>query len=154
MPATHDKPYVIEMFYDGGCPLCVRETNLWRRWDQQHQIRFTNIDAPDFQAIDYGKTQDEFMAQMHGRLVDGTWVRGVEVFRRLYSIIGWKMLVAVSRWPIISQLLDLGYAVYAKNRLRLTGRCTADGCSIDHKPIKTKAEPQAVAESNNPSKPA
>jgi len=69
------------------------------------------------------------MAQMHGRLPDGTWLQGVEVFRRLYAAVGFGPLVLLSRLPLISQLRDWGYAVFARNRLRLTGRCTATSCS-------------------------
>lgn len=83
-----------------------------------------------FQAIQVGKTYEELMAQMHGRLPDGSWVRGVEVFRRLYAAVGFGPLVVLSRWPIISHLLDLGYVVFARNRLRFTGRCTAETCSV------------------------
>ncbi|MCH2211706.1 MAG: DUF393 domain-containing protein [Fuerstiella sp.] len=119
----------IEMFYDGDCPLCMRETRLLGRLDQQNRIRFTNIAAPDFVAADYGKSHDEFMAEMHGRLIDGTWVSGGEVFRRLYSAVGLRPIVWLTRLPIISHLFDLSYAVFARHRLRLTGRCR-DQCEV------------------------
>ena len=121
--------YDFEVFYDGGCPLCVREIGMLRRWDRRQKIRFTDIDAADFRGQDFGKSYDELMAQMHGRLPDGTWIRGVEVFRRLYSAVGFGPLVFLSRFPGISQTLDLGYTLFARNRLRLTGRCTTDSCS-------------------------
>jgi predicted DCC family thiol-disulfide oxidoreductase YuxK len=121
--------YAIEVFFDGGCPLCRREINLLRRWDRRLRIRFTDIDNPAFRAADVGKTHDELMSRMHGRLPDGTWIEGVEVFRRLYAAIGLGPLVALSRLPVFSQFLDFGYAVFARNRLRLTGRCTAESCS-------------------------
>ena len=130
MTDNTEKPFDIEVFFDGGCPLCQREVNLLRRWDRRGKIRFTDIDAPAFQAIQVGKTYEELMAQMHGRLSDGSWVRGVEVFRRLYAAVGFGPLVVLSRWPIISHLLDLGYVVFARNRLRFTGRCTAETCSV------------------------
>lgn len=126
-----------EVFYDGGCPLCVREINLLRRWDRHGKIRFTDIDAPTFQPTELGKTYDELMAQMHGRLPDGTWIRGVEVFRRLYTAAGFGPLVFLSRLPVISQIMDLGYLVFAKNRLRLTGRCISEVCSVKMAPEST-----------------
>lgn len=133
------RPYEVEVFFDGGCPLCVREVGLLRRWDRLEKIKFTDIDAADFQPKDVGKTYDELMDQMHGRLPDGTLIRGVEVFRRLYSAVGLRWLVAVSRWPIISQALDLGYLIFAKNRLRLTGRCSAGQCEV--KPAPKASDP-------------
>ena len=38
----------IEMFYDGDCPLCMRETRMLRRLDCLNRIRFTDIAATDF----------------------------------------------------------------------------------------------------------
>jgi len=130
-------PYDIEVFYDGGCPLCLREVNLLRRWDRLKKIQFTDIDAPAFHADAVGKSYQELMAKMHGRLPDGTWVQGVEVFRRLYGAVGFKRLVALSRLPLISQILSLGYTVFAKNRSRLTGRYDAKSCSIKHAPAES-----------------
>ena len=130
MTTAAASPYDVEVFFDGACPLCLREINLLRRWDRLRKIRFTDIATPEFQAAKNGKTYDELMAQMHGRLPDGTWIQGVEVFRRLYTAVGFGPLVMLTRLPIISQILDLGYFVFARNRLRLTGRCTVETCSI------------------------
>jgi predicted DCC family thiol-disulfide oxidoreductase YuxK len=128
-------PYDIEVFFDGGCPLCVREMGLLRKWDRRSRIKFTDIHDPLFVAADVGKSQDELMAQIYGRLPDGTWVIGVEVFRRLYAAVGLGPLVWISRWPVISQLLGVGYKVFARNRLWLTGRCESGTCSLP--PSKT-----------------
>lgn len=128
MTDNTEKLFDIEVFFDGGCPLCLKEVNLLRRWDLRGKIRFTDIDAPQFLAIQVGKSQGELMAEMHGRLPDGSWVRGVEVFRRLYAAVGFGPLVELTRWPIVSHLLDLGYVIFARNRLRLTGRCSAEAC--------------------------
>lgn len=129
MPPTttaHD----IEVFYDGDCPLCLREIAMLRRRDRRGRIRFTDIADAAFNAHAYGKTHDELLAQMHGRLPDGTWVEGVEVFRRLYTAIGFAWLVAPTRLPLVSQVFDWGYAIFARNRLRLTGRCTEESCVV------------------------
>lgn len=120
----------IEVFFDGGCPLCVREISLLRKWDRHGRIKFTDIDDPAFATTDVGKSYDELMQQMHGRLADGTWVTGVEVFRRMYAAVGFGPLVWISRWPIISQLLGVGYQVFARNRLWITGRCETGTCAI------------------------
>jgi predicted DCC family thiol-disulfide oxidoreductase YuxK len=122
------QPYDIEVFFDGGCPLCRREIRLLQRRDRHRRIRFTDLDAPDFRPADVGMTRDALMAQMHGRLSDGTWLTGVEVFRRMYAVIGFGLLVRLSRLPLISHALELGYWAFARNRLRLTSRCTAVAC--------------------------
>ncbi|WP_373650092.1 thiol-disulfide oxidoreductase DCC family protein [Schlesneria sp. DSM 10557] len=131
MSDTNTTPFEVEVFYDGGCPLCVREIALLRRWDRKGKIRFTDIDAADFRAEDLGKTQDDLMARIQGRLPDGKWIEGVEVFRRLYQAVGFGPAVALTRLPLVSQILDLGYTLFARNRLRLTGRCQGGSCRID-----------------------
>lgn len=112
-----------EVFYDGDCPLCAREIRMLQKLDRQGRIAFTNIASRTFVAPHGGPTRDELMARIHGRSADGRWVEGVEVFRRLYSVVGMGPLVGLTRLPGISHLLDISYAFFARNRLRLTGRC-------------------------------
>lgn len=121
----------VEVFYDGDCPLCRREIRMLQRLDPRGAIRFTDIAAPDFRPDPRGRTMAELMDRIHGRLPDGSWIEGVEVFRQLYDAVGFGSLVWLSRLPGIAQLLDWGYRLFARNRLRLTGRCSPDGsCAV------------------------
>lgn len=122
---TGDQPgdYAIEVFYDGDCPLCKREINVLRLMDRGHRLRMTNIAALDFDPSKYELTMDRFMEEMHGRLPNGQWVTGVEAFRHIYGALGFGWLVKATRLPGVSHLADRAYHVFAKNRLRLTGRC-------------------------------
>lgn len=124
-----DDQWQIEVFYDGQCPLCKREINMLRWLDRRNRIRFTDIADPDFSPADYGKQMSELMDHIHGRLPDGTWVTGVEVFRRLYGAVGFAWLVPFTRLPVASHVLDWGYDRFAKNRLKWTGRCR-DECRV------------------------
>lgn len=122
------RPHEVEVFYDGDCPLCMKEIRLLQRLDgDRGRIRFTDIADPGFDAAPFGLTWDDFMAKIRGRLPDGTMIEGVEVFRRLYAAVGFGPLVALTRIPGVSNLADLAYEAFAKNRLRLTGRCAPDG---------------------------
>lgn len=123
----------VQVFYDGDCPLCMREIRLLRRLDRQRgRIRFTDIAAPRFDAAAWGTDQAALMGHIHGRLPDGRWIRGVEVFRQLYAAVGFGWLVALTRLPGIRHGLDAAYEVFARNRLRLTGRrCEGDACMIE-----------------------
>jgi predicted DCC family thiol-disulfide oxidoreductase YuxK len=124
------EPYRVEVFFDGDCPLCVREIDMLRKLDRRGRIRFTDIAARGFEPEAYGTTREALMAEIHGRLPDGTWIKGVEVFRQLYAAVGLGPAVAVTRLPGVRSVLDAGYRLFAKNRLKLTGRCTADGCEL------------------------
>jgi predicted DCC family thiol-disulfide oxidoreductase YuxK len=129
MEAT--SPFDVEVFFDGDCPLCLREIELLRKLDARAQrIRFTDIQAADFSPESVGLTFPELMRRIHGRLPTGELIEGTEVFRRLYAAVGFRRTVAFSRWPGVSHLLDAGYSLFAKNRLRFTGRCTEEICNV------------------------
>lgn len=123
--------YDVEVFYDGACPLCAREIRMLRRLDRRQRIRFVDIAADGFDANSVGLTWATLMDRIYGRLPDGTVVEGVEVFRRLYAAVGFGPVVALTRLPGIALLLDLAYHAFAKNRLRLTGRCSVGACEVD-----------------------
>lgn len=120
----------IEVFFDGGCPLCRREIAFLRRLDRRSRIRFTDITSLQSAGTVDGIPFEQLMAEIHGRLPDGRWVKGVEVFRRLYSAVGLGPLVSVTRWAGIEQVLDAAYAAFARRRLRWTNRCDAN-CRVE-----------------------
>ena len=104
---------------------------MLERLDKRRRIKLTDITAAEFSAQEVGVDFDKLMARIHGRLPDGTIVEGVEVFRHLYAAVGWTWPVAASRLPGIRGLLDVAYTVFAKNRLRFTGRCSEGSCAAN-----------------------
>lgn len=122
--------HVFEVFHDGACPLCRREIAFLQRLDRRQRVLFTDIALPSFDPGPVGRTHAELMARIHGRTSDGSLVEGVEVFRQLYAAVGFGVLVAITRLPPLSWALDAGYRWFARNRLRLTGRCSTDTCEL------------------------
>ena len=118
----------LELFYDGACPLCAREARALRRLDRRGRLKLTDLAAPGFDSDETGVPMERLLARIHGRLPDGTIVEGVEVFRKAYEAVGLRLLVAPTRLPRVSRLLDRAYAWFARNRLRLTGRCEDGAC--------------------------
>lgn len=128
-PGRGVSEFDVEVFFDGQCPLCAREIGMLRRLDKRERIRFVDIAAPGFDAGTAGLSREALMERIHARLPDGSIVEGVEVFRRLYTTVGFARLVALTRLPRVARLLDLGYGWFAANRLRLTGRCKDGACA-------------------------
>jgi predicted DCC family thiol-disulfide oxidoreductase YuxK len=120
----------IEVFFDGECPVCRREIAFLRRLDRRKRIRFTDLTPLGPAGTVEGIPWADLMAEIHGRLPDGRWIKGVEVFRRLYAAVGFGPLVRVTRWTGIEQVLDAAYAAFARRRLRWTNRCT-DDCRLE-----------------------
>lgn len=130
-----------EVFYDGDCPLCVREISALRALDRGGRVRFTDIADPRFDPESEGLPPwQTLMDRIHGRvLASGQLVEGVEVFRALYEAVGLGVLVRATRWGPLDRALTHGYAAFAERRLRLTGRCDATGCALPRRRGKAAA---------------
>lgn len=123
----------IRVLYDGDCPLCSREVAMLRRRDRgRGAIDFEDIAAQGFDAGTYGLDPETAMARIHGVLPDGRLIEGMEVFRRAYGAVGMGWLLAPTRWPGLRRFFDACYRVFARNRLRWTGRenaCAGGQCA-------------------------
>ena len=124
----------LRVLYDAECPLCRREIEMLRRLDRgRGRIDFEDISASGFHAGKYGLDQPSVVARIHAVLPDDSVIEGVEVFRRAYSAVGLEWLVAPTRWPGLRTACDAAYRVFARNRLRWTGReasCTDGSCNV------------------------
>jgi predicted DCC family thiol-disulfide oxidoreductase YuxK len=125
MERANHKPetWQIRVLFDGECPLCAREIRFIEWLDRgRGRIEFEDICKPSFDPSAYGLDAVRVMARMHGVLPDGSIVEGFEVFRRAYEAVGLGWLLAPTRWPLLRDIFESGYRIFAKNRLRWTGR--------------------------------
>eukprot|EP00899_Mesostigma_viride_P018906 jgi/Mesvir1/27016/Mv20723-RA.1 len=112
------------MLYDGDCPLCMREVDMLRNRDKDvGKIKFVDISSDSYKPEENaGLTFEEAMGTIHAILPDGTVVKNVEVFRRLYNAVGLGWVYAITENETVGKLADAVYAVWAKYRLQITGR--------------------------------
>ncbi len=112
------------MLYDGDCPLCMREVDMLKRRDASRgHISFVDISDPDYDPSQHaGITFQEAMERIHAILPDGTVIKDVEVFRRLYEEVGLGWVYAITKFSAIEQVANAIYDVWAKCRLPITGR--------------------------------
>ncbi|KAL0026234.1 hypothetical protein WJX77_004344 [Trebouxia sp. C0004] len=118
----------IKMLYDGDCPLCMREVNMLRKRDKsQHKIGFVDISSQDYSPKDNaGISYEEAMGSIHGILPGDKVITNVDVFRKLYEVVGLGWVYAVTRISFINKLANRVYALWAKYRLPITGRPDID----------------------------
>lgn len=114
----------IKLLYDGECPLCVREVNFLRSRDAgRGLVEFVDIAADDYNPeVNGGVDFATAMGRIHAVLPDGTLVKNVEVFRRVYEILGMGWVYAVTKLPIMGAIANFIYGIWADWRLALTGR--------------------------------
>jgi predicted DCC family thiol-disulfide oxidoreductase YuxK len=118
------RSWKIKLLYDGECPLCLREVNFLRKRDAGRSlVLFVDIADPNYNPDENGGISFEMaMGRIHAILADGTIIKNVEVFRQVYEILGLGWVYAVTRLPLIKQLVDATYEIWADRRLTLTGR--------------------------------
>lgn len=127
----------LTILYDGGCPLCVREVTFLRRRDQRlhpgdERLAFVDIDAAGYDPTRHGDiSYRDAMGRIHALAADGSVLIDLAVFRRAYELVGLGWLYAPSRWPLLRQLADRLYGLWAALRLRLTGRPDLDSLCRD-----------------------
>ena len=122
--ATLNQPWEIKLLYDGECPLCLREVNFLQKRDAgRGKVAFVDIAANDYSPEENGGIDFETaMGRIHGVLPDGTVIKNVEVFRRVYEALGMGWVYAITKLPILGALANFIYGIWADLRLRLTGR--------------------------------
>ena len=114
---SHDQQ-TFEVFFDSHCPLCRREIDMIRNKDKRGLMKLTDIADPNFDPADTGKSLDELMREIHGRFGDGELLVGVDVFRAIYSRLGFGWLVKLTKLPVIGWVMDRGYDFFARLRYR------------------------------------
>ena len=114
----------IKLLYDGECPLCVREVNFLTKKDMGRGIvNFVDIADDDYSPQDNADIDfATAMGRIHAILPDGSVIKNVEVFRRVYEELGMGWVYAVTKVPGIGAIADWVYGIWADWRLKLTGR--------------------------------
>lgn len=123
-PQSSSPSWQIELLYDSECPLCMREVNFLKRRDAgRGLVAFVDIADESYTPEAHGGVDFETaMGRIHAVLPDGTVIKNVEVFRRVYEILGMEWIYAVTKLPIIGSIVERLYGVWADCRLALTGR--------------------------------
>ncbi len=124
MSDSNQVQWKIKLLYDGECPLCLREVNFLQKRDAgRGLVQFVDIADENYQPEHQGGVDFETaMGRIHGVLPDGTVVKDIEVFRRVYEALGMGWVYAVTKLPIVGAIADWIYGLWADRRLALTGR--------------------------------
>ena len=109
--------------FDGGCPLCLRETNFLKSKDDLNKIDFVDINNINynpslFNDISYA----EAMSNLHGILENGNIIKGLDVLAYSYELIGLGWVYYPLKIEFFAPVLRLFYKYWAKYRLKITGR--------------------------------
>tara|TARA_Y100000114_G_scaffold97204_1_gene90513 strand:- start:318 stop:704 length:387 start_codon:yes stop_codon:yes gene_type:complete len=99
-----------KVYYDESCYVCSLEINALRSRGEACGIEFIDISSDEFKS---GEHDDhDYDSEMVGEFA-GEETIGVETFRKMYEKMGFTRLVSFSRLPIVRNVVDVGYKVFA-----------------------------------------
>ena len=112
----------LTFLFDGGCPLCLRETNFLKKRNK-NQIAFIDINSKDYdQSLFNNISYSEAMSHLHGIMENGEIIRGLDVLAYSYELVGLGWIYYPLKIKFLSPILRLVYRYWAKHRLQITGR--------------------------------
>jgi predicted DCC family thiol-disulfide oxidoreductase YuxK len=108
---------MVKVWYDGACPLCLREIALMRRLDRRGRITFVDValDADPSCPID----RAQLLARFHAE-EDGVIHSGAAAFAAMWRAIPLlRPLGLAARSPTVLGVLEAAYLRFLKVRPRL-----------------------------------
>lgn len=106
----------LTVFYDGHCPLCIKEIRYLDKHNTQGLLILVDIHSENFSAYYPHLDKQQLDARLHGLTADGHLITGLDVTHLAFTLIGKGWVYAPLRWPLIRIFADSVYTLFAKHR--------------------------------------
>ena len=106
------KPPSCKVFFDGSCPLCAREINLYSKLDKNDEIEWVDVSLPDPQTPN-GITRERLLSRIHLQDSDGKLQVGASAFFVIWKKLpGWSWLGNLEKNKIIFRSAQIFYELF------------------------------------------
>jgi len=128
------QPAAVKVLYDGLCPICVTEIRFLEFLQKKRSanVDFIDISLPEYDEKKYQNiSYEEAMKEMTVITEQDEVLRGVPAFSVMYGAVGLGLIGRFMMWPPVRPFMDQSYQVFARNRLKWTGRgeeCNTQRC--------------------------
>lgn len=114
----------LKVLYDGLCPICVTEIQFLQFLQRNRSnVDFIDISVSGYDGAKYkGISYEMAMEEMHVIDEKNTVHRGIPAFSVMYTAVGLGWLGRLIMWPRVRPVMDQFYGIFARNRLKWTGR--------------------------------
>ena len=100
------------VYFDGACPLCTIEIDLYKRQQGAEDLCFIDV-SRTCEEPGEGLTRDAALKRFHVRAADGALVSGAEAFVSVWQELPkWRWAARLARVPGVLPLLEVGYRVF------------------------------------------
>ncbi|WP_417552585.1 thiol-disulfide oxidoreductase DCC family protein [Marinomonas fungiae] len=126
---------MVTLFYDGHCPLCMKEIALLQRYNTEQRLKLVDIHSEVFDTLYPQIDKQAADRLLHAIDHNGQLLTGLDANVAVWQAVGKHKWLTVLRWPVIRWFADRGYLLFAKHRHKisfwLTGQKRCDACEKD-----------------------
>ena len=122
-------PEEVNIIYDSKCNVCKLEIDFLAKRDAEKinvgapKLKMTDLESETYDENDPangGVSYRKGLAAIHAVTAEGKVVTGVPVFALAYEQVNLGWLFKITTWPIMKNIVEVGYKVFAKYRTNLT----------------------------------
>ncbi len=130
--STQSGDHNLTVFYDGHCPLCSREIEVYRAKNERGSIAFVDIMSPNFDASKEGLDPEKVHKVFHVKDSESNILTAIDGFVAIWDELNiFRPLSFFAKQSMTRPLFDLGYNMFAKVRPLLPKRdCEEGTCQI------------------------
>ena len=102
-------------YYDGNCPLCRAEIDMYRKQDTDNRIKLIDVSVTDVDLPD-GFDRIQAMARFHVMSTNGRLLSGAEAFIEVWrQLPGWRWVARIATFRWITLMLELAYRIFLQH---------------------------------------
>jgi predicted DCC family thiol-disulfide oxidoreductase YuxK len=107
----------LKVFYDGACPLCRREIDMYKDLKGAESINWVNLQSCDADEIPRDVTRDELLGRFHIQSSDQSVKSGAAAFVEIWQKLpAFRFLARLAKIPGAMPVLEFGYILFLKIR--------------------------------------
>ncbi len=101
-----------KVFYDGSCPLCKREIQLYSKLDKEKEIEWFDVSKPE-SSIPVDVPRDQLLSRIHLLDSEGSLQVGAAAFFYIWKKIpGWRWLGNLKKNKFVFIMAEVFYEVF------------------------------------------
>ena len=111
------------VFYDGLCPLCLKEIGFYQKQRGAEQIEWIDVSKPTDTDPAPGLSRCDALRRFHVRDTNGQLLSGARAFGALWSVLPrFRWLGRIALLPLIAHVLELAYRSFLRVRPLIQNR--------------------------------
>ena len=131
---------VTTMFYDGECPICIKEVSRYQELLKDDKLKFHDVTKDLGELINYGVTESDALKKLHVLRTseDGTdkeLITGVRSFIAVWRELRFSSYFILAKiletFPFVIPPLEIWYAHHVKTTLKKNRSKCDENCARD-----------------------